>query len=299
LLLLVVAPFQGRGEIHYAGTVVREEVAVYFQGSLEKAAVHVADLYPDVKVELESQIGWKVASVPSVVLLKNQDDFQRMSGNTAVVAFAVPTKDLIMINYPRMKDHPFSVKATLKHELCHLLLHQYIRNDRLPKWLDEGIAQWVSEGMVEIVAYEKRTQLDKAVLTGRCLPLQYLSDGFPDNKREMLLAYEESRSFVEYIVEAYGEELLRDTLRDMAVGRSVNESIMRRLSMSIGELEQQWIHHLRRRVNWFTSVSRNLYEILFFLAGLMTVIGFVRVFIKKKRYKDDGDDDEVARKSGT
>ena len=69
----------------------------------------------------------------------------------------------------------------------------------------------------------------------------------------------------------------------------------RRLNLAIGlvhnpkvvlldELQRRWQTHLKKRITWFTYLASNLYGILFFLAGLITVAGFVRMAIKKRQY---------------
>ena len=73
-------------------------VKVLFDASLESAAKQVAELYPEVKEDLESIFGWKLDLTPSVILKKNREYFIRMAGDTLVVAFAVPSRSLIVID---------------------------------------------------------------------------------------------------------------------------------------------------------------------------------------------------------
>jgi hypothetical protein len=50
-----------------------------------------------------------------------------------------------------MKTYPFTLTVTLKHELCHLFLHYLIGGGELPRWFNEGIAQWTSGGIAELM----------------------------------------------------------------------------------------------------------------------------------------------------
>jgi hypothetical protein len=269
------------------GVIEKEEVVVHFIGTFSPAAQEIADIYPKVKADLERTLGWKANFKPTILLIKDRKNFQRIVGNKLIVAYAVPKKGLIVIDYSKMKIHPFTVESLLKHELCHLLLHQYIKEDSLPKWLDEGIAQWVSNGIAEIIMDNRKSVLDKAILTGRNIPIRYLVDRFPEDKESLLLAYEESKSFVEYIRNNYGDEGIRRVLESLKDGKGIHEAIQEELSISLVRLEKEWLKDYNKWINWFKFLSSNLYEILFFLAALITILGFIRMLMKKREYKDE------------
>jgi len=268
------------------------EISVVFEEPLRPAAEEVVDIYAGLKVDLEETLGWRLNFRPEVVLIQDRKTFTRMTGSDLFVAFAVPQRRLVVIDYSKMNTRPFTLGTTLKHELCHLLLHHHIRSAHLPKWLDEGIAQWVSDGIAEIIMDPKRSVLKEATLSGNYISMVGLTDRFPQEERFLLLAYEQSKSFVEYInreVGAYGIRRILEHLRD---GDEVDVAILEVLSIPLDELERRWHSHLRRKTTWFTYLSTHLYGILFFLAALITIYGFVRVLIKKRRRYEDEDEEE-------
>ncbi len=120
-------------------SIEEKHVKVFFDPSLGSAAQDVADMFPYLKANLEREIGWDLNLIPSVLLMKDRNLFQRMAESPLTVAFAVPARNLIVIDYTRMLVRPFSLEITLKHELCHLLLHHHIRGHDFPRWLDEGV----------------------------------------------------------------------------------------------------------------------------------------------------------------
>ncbi len=189
-----------------------------------------------------------------------------------------------------MNTRPFSLRAVLKHELCHLLLHGHIEGGNLPKWLDEGVSQWVSEGIAEIIMDEKRSALNEAILSRNYIGLDALRDRFPEERSSLLLAYEESQSFVDFITSQFGRNAILDILARLKQGNSVEMAVQESLSVSLDELEGRWHRYLEERTTWFTYLTRNLYVILFFLAALITIWGFIRVLMKKRRYPDESND---------
>jgi len=63
--------------------------------------------------------------------------------------------------------------------------------------------------------------------------------------------------------------------------------------VTTSELDGKWQAYLKKRQGWFSHVSRNLYEILFFIAALVTVYGFMRMLKKKKEYRDEPGDEDI------
>ncbi len=286
LLVLVTTVIQ---PIFAGETVViqTEDVAVFFEEPLRRAAKKVIDIYPGLREELERTIGWRLKSRPTLLLVRDSKTFHRMGGSNLIVAFAVPEKNLIVIDHSKVNRSPFTLGTMLKHELCHLLLHRHIREAILPKWLDEGVSQWASDGVAEIIMDRKRSVLKEATLSGNYIPIREMAEGFPEDKKSLLLAYEESKSFVEFINHELGRKAVLDILNRLRDGDEVESAILAGLSLPLDELEKRWHRHLRKRTTWFTYLATNLYVILFFLAALMTIFGFIRLLMRKKRYRDE------------
>jgi hypothetical protein len=281
------------GLLHAAqrSTLRDKEVIVLFDEPLRVAAEEAATLYPLLKKELENTLARPVNFRPTVVLIKESETFQRTAGTNLIVAFAIPEKNLMVIDYSKTRKDPFSIETTMKHELCHLLLHNYIKEGNLPKWLDEGVCQWVSDGISEIIMTQKRSILDEAILSGRYISIRALTGRFPRDERYLVLAYEESKSLVEYMISSFGKEAVLSVLNYLEEGVEVDEALLRGLSISLDELESRWHHHLRRRITWVAYLINHLYEILFFLAAMAMIYGFIRVLKKKRAYRDEEEED--------
>lgn len=273
------------------GVIEAEGVIIHFPKTLLNAAENLAAVYPRLKKELETALQWKLDLKPTILLTRDSKAFRRIVGNDVIAAYAHPQRNLIVVDYSKMKIPSFSIEATVKHELCHLLLHHHIGGGLLPKWLNEGVAQWVSDGMAEILVDRKRSVLNEAVLTKRIIPIRFLADGFPEERELLLLAYEESKSFVEYIRDGYGEEGILTILSALKDGYTINEAVPKALSISFGELEQKWIKHIKKRAGWFRYLTGNLYETLFLFAALVTILGFIKYLLKRRAYRDEWEDD--------
>jgi hypothetical protein len=268
------------------------EVNIHYAPVLKNAAREATQFYRESKVELEETFGWQYPVKPDVILVKNNSDFKRITGYSYIVALAIPDKKLIIIDYSKMGQGPFSFKKTMKHEVCHLMLHHHIPGEKLPKWLDEGIAQWVSDGMMELLMNPKRQSLDDTILAERYLPLSELIYRFPQDRQSLWLAYEESKSMVAYIEKRYGREGLLKLLNHLKAGQDFDTAVYKNFSVSVDALENSWQRQLKKRTRFFTFVATHMYEFIFVLAAMLTVAGFIRFLLKKRAYKDEEDDDD-------
>ena len=264
-----------------------DEILVAYEPPLESVAGDVLRLYPGLKEELENIFAWNLDIRPQVVLIKNTQKFRKLSRNEIFVAFAVPEKNLIVIDYSRMNQHPFSLRITFKHELCHLMLHRHIGRHRLDRWFEEGICQWASDGIGEIFLDKSWSGLDAAIMADRVLNLRRLTKQFPQDKPSLILAYEQSKSVVNYIDRHYGNGAILELLDHLKNGASTEAAIATILGISLDELEKDWLAHLESTPRWLVYLADNLYGILFCAAALLTVFGFIRRMRRRKVWESE------------
>jgi hypothetical protein len=267
-------------------------IVVIYDPTLESAARQIVRIYPELELELEELFEWGLGIKPQVLLVRDTQAFQKITHSDLIVAFAVPEERLIVIDYSRMTIHPFTLSITLKHELCHLLLHHHISRENLPKWLDEGICQWVSDGIGELFVSQNLSGLDAAVMSGSIIPLKELTNYFPRDKASLTLAYEQSKSVIGYIERQYGTGAILNLLDHLKNGDTVEEAVGGSLGISFERLEKQWLDHLESTPRWLVLLASNIYSILFFLAAVLTFFGFVKLLRRRKRVYEEWDEEE-------
>jgi len=278
----------GAEEVHL---IEGQGIRVLFEKPHEPVAKELLHIYPELKKELETIFAWDLNLTPSIRLIRDSRQFRQWVSSPLTVAFALPQRDLVVIDYSKLKTHPFTLRNTFKHELCHLLLHLHIQSGLLPRWLDEGIAQWASDGAVDIVLDQKRSLLHRAALKGRFIPLDSLVRRFPTGDQDLILAYEESKSFIDYLIGISGKEGVLEVLEAMKQGQEVESAVLNSYAVSLAALEREWQRDVAKRMTWFTYLSYHLYDILFALAALVTLYGFIRVMVRKRRAMKETMDD--------
>lgn len=293
VVMLLLTTLAGAADLEeYRGP----EIIVRYEAPLRNAARQIAADYRKTRNDIETKLGWRLQIDPVVVLIRNNNAFQDMARNKLVTAFARPERNLIVIDYSRMNRIPFDLQDTFKHELTHILLHQKIPPSLLPKWLDEGVAQWASGGMADILHTGEKDLLQQTVLSHHLMPLADISSTFPDSPGSLMLAYEESKSFVEHIVNHYGEAKLRSLLHSLEKQGTIEQAVYDNYGVSLDMLEQIWKKTLSREISWISYAADHLIWVLFFFAAVITVAGYCVVKRRIKNYRDE--DDEAGEKEG-
>ena len=290
LLVFWIQPFSAFGEDYF-----RSEgpgVTVFSPPTLRGAAGEIVTIYPRLKQDVAERIGWPFRVSPTVWLLDDEALFQSMIGRPYFAAFVQPERGAMVIDNTKMHIRPMTLETTLKHELCHLLLHQHIPASRLPRWLDEGIAQWASDGFSELLADDGGHALRRAVLSENLPSFERVNRYFLLDRPSVQLAYEASRSIVDHMVRQYEVEGLLRLLGALKDGDTPETAFPAALGVSLEDVERGWHDSMGKSDAWWMIATVHLYEILFFAAAVMTLLAFARLVAKKKHYVDPEDPDE-------
>ena len=129
-------------------------------------------------------------------------------------------------------------------------------------------------------------------MTDRVLPLSRLANTFPRDKLSLILAYEQSKSVVNFIDRNYGKDAILDLLGHLKNGESIDDAALKSIGMTTLELEKDWLNHLERTPRWLVFLADNLYGVLFFLAALLTIFGFIRRIMGRKTWESEETNDE-------
>ena len=274
------------------------DVTVLYDSSAASGAPEIPGLYLEVSGELGETLGLHLSYRPAVLLTEGADRDRSPGETFHFVAYARPAEGLVVLLLHRMRAASLPLSPVLKHELCHLILHDAMEHGNLPRWLDEGVAQWVSGGISEMAAPRRPYFLPGAVLTGRDVPLDRLDPFFRGQERDIRYAYEKSRSVIEFLVKRGGSENLSSLLKEMARGETVSEAFRSVYGMSLEDFENLWRRHMKGFTGWLFYLSRYLYEFLFFLGAIVAFVGFLRYRRKIKAWREredleEGEDDET------
>ncbi len=249
---------------------------------------------------VETVTGWRPKRPFRIILIPDRDRFRQLAGSAHFTAFARFPQRHIVIDCSRPPAEPSVRSAVLIHELTHILLHERIEEELLPRWLDEGMAQWAAGGISELDLPPRKDSLRTAAVSGRLPRLARISRDFPSTAGDLGLAYEMSRSMVRFLVRKENGAALRRMLAEMARGRDPHEAARSAFGRSLSDLEADWRASLRGWTGWLAWISLHLYEILFAGAALITAAGFIRHLIRRRGWRAEMalEEDEAAPRDG-
>lgn len=166
---------------------------------------------------------------------------------------AIPALDRIVLPLFRNPwTGGISEDRVLRHEWAHLGLHAYLSGLRVPRWFDEGYAQWSSGGWDRTAAWKLRVALAR----GTAPPLSELSLEWPRGRGEAELAYLLSASAMDFLVELHGSRGLEVLLTRWREEESFEGAFRRTFGMTTGQFEERWTEQVRRRYGWVLLLSQ-------------------------------------------
>lgn len=191
---------------------------------------------------------------------------------------AVPgLRRIVLPGFEGRNTRGWSESRVLRHEWAHVGLHQYLEGLRIPRWFDEGYAEWASGGW----NVEEGWRLRIALATGAGPPLDSLTLAWPRSASEARLAYMLAGTAVEYLVQASGVRGLRVFLEEWRRSGDYEASLRNVYGLTSGQLEERWREYVQGRYGWLFVLSHSAVFWLF-----LTVLLLVLVWIRRRRDRE-------------
>lgn len=127
--------------------------------------------------------------------------------------------------------------GTTSHEFTHLLVADAAGRaiGRVPSWLNEGLAEYGKVGDSD--DYDR--YLRNAIATGRVRPLWHLAT-FSGTPEEIIIAYGQGKSVVEYMLATYGPEKMADLIDALKMTFDIDEALEQVYGFDQYGLDSEW-----------------------------------------------------------
>jgi len=217
----------------------------------------------------------------SLFLAPDQASFDSLTGGGVPdwgAGVAVPSLDrIVMPGFGTRRVRGWDEARVLRHEWAHLGLHQRLRGLRVPRWFDEGYAEWASGGW----SPGEEWRLRVAFALGRAPELDSLALSWPRDQASAELAYLLSATAVEYLVRESGVRGLEIFLERWAEGGSFDSAVRRVYGLTEGQLEEDWKKFVKKRYGWLFVLSHSS---VFWLT--LTLAFLVMVWVRRGRDRE-------------
>ncbi|MGH2592952.1 MAG: peptidase MA family metallohydrolase [Anaerolineae bacterium] len=190
---------------------------------------------------IADEIGISPASDIEIYVYPSRDDLigaLRLGGRDWAGGQARPELGVVLVDVPASPVAVSEMRRLIPHELTHLLVYAATQPnyDRVPSWLDEGLAT-ANEGSPDP---SLAVALDAALRAGRLLSFESLCAPFAADAGEARLAYAQSSSLVQFIRDRHGSQGIRGLLAAYRENAVCAPGAERALNMPLTALESEW-----------------------------------------------------------
>ncbi|HOP07952.1 MAG TPA: peptidase MA family metallohydrolase [candidate division Zixibacteria bacterium] len=201
-------------------------------------------------------------------------------------AAAIPVRKSIVIKSPEHFNIGKPLSTLLIHEYAHMVLDKRTGFYDAPRWVEEGVAQYVSHEW----DWSDYVAMSRAGLTSDFLGLTDIDQVNLFNESKAHLAYAEAYLAVSYFLDIYGREQFNVFLDSLLHGVSVDGAMNAATGSNMMEFDSDYRHYLGQRYNLVTLFM----DTMFFWIGLavIVVIGAFLRYRKRRHYYEKWDQEE-------
>ena len=222
----------------------RDEDAVYGKLAL--------DLLEEAHRTIAPRYGFTPGGHVHVEMLPDNDDFMvRIAGVPGTGGLlGVCFGEVVVANSPRARPKgTFNWGQTLWHEYVHVTHLQQTRN-RIPRWLAEGIAVYETRLARPEWDMDLEAEFVEAAVQGELLAVSELNRGFtrPKSRNQIVLSYYQASIVVEYIVDTFGFEAVRNMLDQYNRNRTTTEVVREVTGRSMEDFDRAFEDYTEKRI---------------------------------------------------
>ncbi len=303
LLLFILAAICASATV---GKVDTEHFVVYFDKDASQTARMAAKAAEEARDRTYNVLGIRAKKRIAIRIQSAAEDFSKKQPGERVPGWAVGTayasRNAIFIMQPHgVKLQYNDIREVVTHEYIHVAVGNYLEEVDVPRWLDEGLADFVGGER----SWTAPVTLGTASITGRLIPLAALKNYWPQSAEKAKLAYAQASDFAAFIEREYGPGAIKRLLKLAHSTGDLDAAFRSVTGKGVYELEKEWIEKVARYYKWIPLLSGGL--TLWAGASVLVVLGFIRKKrVKKLKYqlweleermggfyaKDDDSDDE-------
>ncbi len=215
-------------------------VDVYFHGPVSRRARNVLEACDKSVNDISNLLGVDSNKRISLVMYNNYSEMfdvvvkksQTQAGSLITEGQAFSTENIVIVD-----GGARSALGVATHEITHIIVSRATKDSYVgvPLWLNEGLAEY---GNIEQDSGYDR-YLEWAVDTNRLFPFSSLNR-FPGNPNLTLVAYGQSKSFIEFLVQEYPEENMKNLMKEISARKSIDDSFISSYGKNLNDLEGEW-----------------------------------------------------------
>lgn len=181
---------------------------------------------------------WSWDDRTRILIAKNKEEFLKNFSCPSWSSACVDYRNRVIYTYPLQAD--FS--SILLHELTHIIFREYIGYNRLPLWLDEGMATYIEyrdtmQSQMLVASIKKVIEQNKYIKFSAINGTYSIASG-----SDTSLFYVQSFSMVYFLKERFGRDDFYEFISYLRSGNSLDESLRKafRIIENTESFESNW-----------------------------------------------------------
>jgi len=236
-------------------------------------------IQPELK-NLEKIFNHKIKNKIKIFFPESEDDYTKLTGGRLPEwsgAVAISKNRIIIIKPQKYNDNK-KLLETLKHELIHIVIADKYFENRLPLWLNEGLATYLSNNYFE---ENEGVIISNAIAADKILELNKLNQLMKLNTASANLAYLEAKIAVEYLIKQIGISQLPFFLDELNSEKNIDVVFKKYLGYDLIDFEFYWYNYLKDKYGGLFIL--NFDNMIWYILILIVIIAFV--VVKIRNYK--------------
>jgi hypothetical protein len=202
----------------------------------------------------------------------------RQAGINQASAHTLPELGVMLLAGENDSETLIRFEREIPHELVHLLLYERMGPaiDNLPVWLNEGLSTYFEQSPRPVYS----NALEEAHEEDALIDMESLCASFPISESGRILAYAQSESFTNYLLDVYGTGGIVRLLDAYQEGTSCTGGVQRVYQRSLLQLEEEW-----RQVTFGDHSTLPISMLLLYLGigvGITTAALIVALLIRRR-----------------
>lgn len=226
---------------------------------------------------------------PEIYIVGSNAEFEQLvSGQFPDwgAAVAIPAMKKIVIKSPEKFNLNKRLEELLAHEYTHLIVAQKSGFSNPPRWLNEGLAMYVSTEW----SWSYNLALSKAAVFGQFIPLGDIENMNRFNQGKAQVAYAQSYLAVEYLKNNYSKDFFEKLLNHVGNGIVIEEAIYNETGLTFQEFNSDFKFYLNQRFNVLSLFMDTI--ILWLFLAVVVIVGFIMKYKKRRSYYEKWDEQE-------
>ncbi len=227
---------------------------------------------------ISKDIGYEGPPIANIVISGSQREFDGFTGNILPSWSQGSTdydKSLIVLkstSFSRSSEK--EVVRTVTHELTHFLIGAVIDPGKVPRWVNEGLATYLSGEET----FRAKILLSQAMFTKSLIELNDVQEVLTFDGNKANLAYAESRAAIAFLKETEGREVLKLIFENINLNNSFGAAFIEVTGIDLLDFEIDLRRNLKDNYRYYYLAAVNDY--IWFLIPVLLILAYLTVKYK-------------------